>query len=203
MNRAQVRTKVLKLLNRNDCTDDIANDFIDLAQSRIERVLRIPGMEKIGTVTGNAPDVPTESIVIPTDFLSLKSLYTLKGPLVYKDLNTFLPIPQGGCSPVYTRVGSSYLLKPTLAEGELVYMWYYATQPALLADTDSNIFSLICSDILIYGALCFAADYFVDDRIDFFEKRYASLKDEIEEQGRMTDMEQGTMAIEPAYDTEY
>lgn len=203
MNRQQIRKKLLAILNRNDCTDDLANDFIDMSQSRIERTLRVPGMEKISIVTGNATPA-TESIVIPQDFLSLKHLYSGSTLLVYKDLGTFLKYPQVvGIPQYYTRVGASYLVKPTVPEGDTVYMVYYASQAELTADTSTNFFTTVGADVLIYAALCFAADYFVDDRLATFEARYSSLYAELEEQGRMTDMEQSAMAMQPAYDTEF
>lgn len=210
MNLSQIRTKFLAILNRNDCSTDLANDFIGMAQTRLERTLRVPGMEKMSLTTGGDPSVsPTESIVIPADFLSLKYLYSGHTLMENKDLGHFLKLHQDiGASPYadpkyYSRVGSSFLVKPTIPEGSVVTMVYYASQPQLLADTDTNFFSNVAADLLIYAALSYAADYFVDDRVQTFEGRYSQLYADLEEQGRMTDMEQSAMAISPAYNMEY
>jgi hypothetical protein len=203
MNLQQVRDKVKGLLNRNDATDDLINDFIGMAQNRIERTLRTPGQEKISVSTGNAL-ASEDEIVIPQDFLSLKHLYSGSTLLVNKDLAHFLRLPKGlGCPKYYCRVAASFLVKPAVPLDTSVYMIYYGSQPELVNDTDTNLFTTVLSDLLIYCTLVFASDYFVDDRVTGFEGRYEILYNEVEEQGRMTDMDQSAQAIEPAYDTEY
>lgn len=207
MNLAQLRTKFLAILNRNDCSTDLANDFITMAQTRLERTLRVPGMEKMSITTGNDPAVaPTESIVIPGDFLSIKYLYSGSTLMETKDLGHFLKLPQtltGQDPKYYCRVGASYLVKPTVPQSTAVTMVYYASQPGLLSDTDTNFFSTVAADLLIYGGLSYAADYFVDDRVTGFESRFTQLYADLDEQGRMTDMEQSAMAVAPAYNTDY
>ncbi|MEX3935075.1 hypothetical protein AB4Y32_25340 [Paraburkholderia phymatum] len=206
MNLASIRSKVASILNRNDATDALLNDFITMAQTRIERTLRVPGMEKISLTTGNDPAVtPTNSIVIPSDFLSLKYLYSGCTLMENKDLGHFLPLLQAGAGDprYYSRVGASFLVKPTVPQGQTVQMVYYASQPSLLVDTDTNFFTVVAADLLIYAALSYAADYFVDDRAPTFESRFAQLYADLEEQGRMTDMEQSAQAIAPAYCQDY
>jgi hypothetical protein len=183
----------------------LANDFIHMAQTRLERTLRVPGMEKMSLTTGQDPTVPTDAIVIPSDFLSLKYLYSGSVLMVNKDLGHFLGIPMAPAqeSRYYSRVGASYLIKPTLPEGRTITMVYYASQPQLLVDTDENFFSTVAADLLIYGALGYAGDYYVDDRVPAFENRFTQLYNDLDEQGRMTDMEQSAQAMSPAYNTEY
>jgi len=206
MNLATIRTDFLAILNRNDCSTELANRFITMAQTRIERTLRVPGMEKISLTTGNDPAIiPTVSIVIPSDFLSLKYLYSGCTLMVNKDLGHFLHLLQagGGDPHYYCRVGASYLVKPTVPQGQVVSMVYYASQAQLLVDTDTNFFTTVATDLLIYAALSYAADYFVDDRAPTFEGRFTQLYADLEEQGRMTDMEQSAQSVAPAYPTDY
>jgi hypothetical protein len=203
MNRQQIRAKVKGLLNRNDCTDELANDFINMAQTRIERTLRSPGQEKISVSTGNALTVEDE-IVIPFDFLSLKHMYSGDVLLSNKDLGHFLSLPKESGQPrYYCRVAGSYLMKPAVPLGTSVYMIYYGAQPALVNDTDTNLFTTVLADLLIYCALAFGADYFVDDRVTGFETKYEILYAEVEEQSRLTDTDQSTQAMEPAYSGDY
>lgn len=201
MNRQQLRNKFLAILNRNDCSDDLANDFISMAQTRIERTLRIPAMETMSVITGNQPDTPTTGIIIPNDFLSMKYLYCGDTLMEHKDLGHFLRIPDGcGLHPrYYSRVGSTFLVKPSIPQDDTVVMVYYAAQPQLQSDTDANIFTTIASDLLIYAALSYACDYFVDDRTQGFEGRFGSITDDLNEQARMTDMDQSAQQVEPAY----
>jgi hypothetical protein len=203
MNLASIRKKFLAILNRNDCDTDLANDFLNMAQTRIERTLRIPGMEKMMLTTGTA-DVPTDQIVLPTDFLSIKHLYAGSMLLVHKDIGHFLGLQAAPGTPrYYSRIGGSYLIKPSLPAGDQTVMVYYAAQPSLVNDTDENLFGLIAADLLIYGALSYATDYYVDDRTQSFEGRFTQLYNDLDEQGRMTDMEQSAMAVAPAYSSEY
>lgn len=203
MNRKQVRDKVKGLLNRNDATDDLVNDFIGMAQGRIERTLRTPGQEKISVSTGNSL-ASEDEIVLPQDFLSLKHLYSGDTLLANKDLSHFLRLPKDvGPPQFYCRVAASFLIKPSVPLDTSVYMIYYGSQPELVNDTDTNLFTTVLSDLLIYCTLVFASDYFVDDRVTGFETRYGILFSEVEEQGRMTDMDQSAQAMEPAYDSEY
>jgi hypothetical protein len=203
MNLLQLRTKLLAILNRNDCSDELANDFINMAQTRIERTLRIPGMEKMSVSDGTDAQA-TNAIVIPPDFLSLKYLYSGDCLMENKDLGRFLRLSDSGGTPrYYSRVGASFLIKPSLAEGDEVLMVYYAAQPVLTDDTDTNLFSFVAADLLLYGARSYACDYFVDDRLPGYEQRYTNLFNDLDEQGRLTDMEQSAQQIAPATHTEY
>lgn len=198
------------ILNRNDLTDALATTFIQQAQTRIERKLRVPGMETIGAIGGSATS-PTDQIIIPSNFLALKLLYT-QGPsggldlMSFKDVSHFFMEQKrgGGVVPrFYTRIGGSFLITPVLQPGNDIWMAYYASQPQLIAPTDQNFWTISCADLLTYGALSFACDYFVDDRVQSFEARFNQLATDIAEQGQDTDMETSGMAIAPAYNTEY
>jgi hypothetical protein len=203
MNLLQLRTKLAAILNRNDATTELLNEFLGMAQTRIERTLRIPGMEKM-MITQGTQDVPSDQIVLPPDFLSLKYLYSDCGLMETRDLGHFLRLQMAPGDPrYYVRVGGSLLIKPTLPAGHQTTMVYHAAQPPMVADTDENLFGQIAADLLIYGALSYATDYFVDDRTATFEGRFNQLYDDLDEQARMTDMEQSAMAVSPAYNTDY
>jgi len=210
MNLSQIRTTFLAILNRNDCTTDLANQFITMAQTRIERTLRVPGMEKMSITTGD-PLVPTNQLVIPSDFLELKYLFTpnewgSQTLMEHKDIYHFFNLqgkPLGTTPRYYSRVGASYQITPVLPSGQTATMVYYGSQPSLLVDTDENFFSDVASDLLIYAALSYACDYFVDDRTASFESRYGQLYGDLETQGQQTDMGQSAMAMAPAYNMDY
>lgn len=198
MNKAGIRTQLLALLNRNDCTNAIADTFIEQGVARIQRTLRVPAMEKQSLVTVNT--VTPGSIVLPDDFLNIKYFYTDWGMMEYKDFATFMQIPQSvGYPQYYTRVQGELKMKPTPPEGTVITMIYYGEIPDLVSDTDTNFLSIIAPDLLIYAALTFAADFFVDERKQIFEDRFGAIYGEVEEQARLVDMDQTTMSIAPAY----
>lgn len=199
MNKLGIRNQIRGLLNRNDLTDTQADIFIDQAVARIQRTLRIPPMERtmITTVADSSPEL----IVLPNDFLQLKNLYTDKGTLEYKDLGQFLQIQDapGNYPKYYTRVQGSYLVKPSPPEGLQINMIYYGEIADLVNETDENFLSVICPDLLVYGALIYAADFFVDDRRDSFEAVATRIFDELISQSLEMEFAQEGMAISTAF----
>jgi hypothetical protein len=199
MNKAGIRQQVKALMNRNDFDDALANTFIDQAIGRIQRTLRLPTMEKteIYTIT----DAEPETLVLPADYLNIKYLFAENTLLEYVDLGkylTTLDIP-GNTPQMYTRLQAALKVKPTPAEGSTITMIYYGEIPDLVADDDENFLTAIAPDLLTYGALTFAADYFVDDRKQVFEDRYATIYAELEEQSRLNEMDQSALRVQPAY----
>lgn len=202
MNKAQIRVQLLALLNRNDCSDAQADIFIEQAMSRIQRTLRIPPMERQETITAN--DVNPGLITLPDDFLNIKYLFTTTGMLQYRDLATFIMIaPTVGIPAYYTRIQGGLNLKPFPPEGYTVNMIYYGEIPDLVTDTDENFLTIVAADLLIYAALTFASDFFVDERKPAFEAKYSTIYLEVEEQARLSEMDQATLAIQPVYQTDY
>lgn len=203
MNKAGIREQFKGLMNRNDLTDDQANIFIEQALARIQRTLRVPAMEAQEVITTN--DTSGDTIVLPADYLNMKYIYTPKSDgtsqmLEYKDVATFLGIPSSvGVPQYYTRIRGELKMKPYPQMGSIINIIYYNEIPDLVNDTDVNFLTIIAPDLLIYGALTFAADYFVDDRKDSFENRFAEIYGELEEQARMVEFDQSSIAISPAY----
>lgn len=198
MNKQGIRNQVKALMNRNDFTDALADTFIDQATARIQRTLRIPPMEKVElyTITDVAPD----TLILPNDFLSVKHLYADTTMLEYVDLGKFLSTQTTvGVPKMYSRIQGTIKIKPTPVEDSVVTLVYYGEIPDLVNNTDETWLSAIASDLLIYGALTFAADYFVDERKAAFEERFAQIYGELEEQARIGEMDQAAIRIQPAH----
>jgi len=199
MNKAGIRSQVSALLNRNDVTDALLDTFIDQATTRIQRTLRIPPMEKVELYT--ITDVVPDTLVLPNDFLNVKHLYTGDTMLEYVDLGKFLStLDSVGSTPqMYSRIQGTLKIKPTPSVGTVITLVYYGEIPDLVNDTDETWLSAIASDLLIYAALTFAADYYVDERKPAFEERYAQIYAELDEQARIGEMDQSALRIQPAY----
>lgn len=187
MNKLGIRNQIKALIARNDTTDAIIDSFIDQAIARIQRTLRVPPMEKMQITTTTTTD--PQIIVLPSDFLKLKHLYISNAAIEYVDVGTFLKTQDapGNTPRIYTRIQGSYLLKPTPAPGLTINMVYYGEIPDLVNDTDTNFITEIAPDLLIYAALSFAADYYIDDRKAAFEEVAQRAYGELEAQS--TDME--------------
>lgn len=200
--KADIRSQFKALLNRNDCTDSLANTFIDQTIARMQRTLRVPSMEKALTITFTE-EMP-DSFVLPNDYLGMKSLYFVQDPhskqLEHLPLGRFLEVNSisGTVPQYYTRVQNTIKVKPA-GEGMTINMVYYGEIPGLVNDTDTNFITVIAPDLLIYGALSFACDYFVDERKGPFEERYRTIYAEIEEQNYTLEFSGGMNMIQPLY----
>lgn len=194
MNKQGIRTQLLGLLNRNDCPNETADIFIEQALARIQRTLRVPSMERGNLITVNEenPDI----IVIPEDFLNIKYLYTGSTLLEYVDIQRFLQYPTSVDTPrIYTRIQGEFKIKPSPPAGTEITMIYYGEVPDLTSDTSENFLTVVAADLLVYGALSYAADYFVDERKPAFEQEYNRIYQELVEQALLTEMDQSGMAI--------
>jgi hypothetical protein len=156
-------------------------------------------MEKVLITTTNA-DLPN-TIALPEDFLGMKHLYATDRVLEFVDVGTFISKPNSvGTPSMYTRIQGSLQVKPIPGPATDITMIYYGEIPDLVNDTDENFLTAIAPDLLVYGALTFASDFYVDERKQIFEDRFGAIYNEIEEQARMTEMDQSSMRIQPAYE---
>lgn len=202
MNKGQIRTHFLALLNRNDCSTDLANTFIEQGVAKIQRTLRVPSMEKSQTYTVGA--VSPETLTLPTDFLQAKYLYVDDTVLEYVDLARFFRYSTAVGDPrVYTRIQGDLKVRPTPVEGATVVLVYHGKIPALATDSDENFLSTNDPDLLIMSALTFAADYFVDERKATFEAKFNEILGEVNEQAVLYEMETSGMAIGSPTSAEY
>lgn len=169
MNKLGIRNSIRSLLARNDTTDEVLDSFIDQAVARIQRTLRVPSMEKAYITVTNGDNPGT--IILPSDFLRLKHLFIWNAPIEYVDVSTFMRTPDapGNTPKIYTRVQGSLLIKPTPPVNTSITLIYYGEIPDFTGDTDSNFLSELAPDLLIYTALSFASDFYIDDRKDQFE----------------------------------
>ena len=97
----------------------------------------------------------------------------------------------------YYRQGANFLIGPYPGTGSVAYITYYQDASGLSAGTDHNWLTDVAPDLLIYGALCYAADYFLDDRKQGFEDRFAQILGSLQD---MADRDELINAsISPAY----
>src|SRR5882757_4657040 len=69
------RTKFLSRLNRRDCTNTLADGFLQDSITRIQRVMDVPAGEKSLQVTiGDATYLTAGRLPIPNDYIRLKDI---------------------------------------------------------------------------------------------------------------------------------
>jgi len=167
---------------------------------RIQRELRVPAMENLIAVSTDG----TANFQVPGDFLEIISLHTndavMHKKLIKADLQTILDFAQVPGSPrYYYREGTTISVGPYPPANTLVYMHYYVNANTLSADTDTNWITEIAPTLLIYAALSYSCDYFLDDRKEMFEASYQQIADQIQQMALQDELQNASVAA--AYDS--
>ena len=196
MNKGEIRAHFKALLNRTDCSDALADTFIDQSISRAQRVLRIPPMEKTQTYNLTAS---TSTLIIPADFLEIIDMYYANTNLTRVPLSKYVEMSQpaeSGTPRYFTREGENIKIYPYPTSGS-VSMNYYGQFTAMTADTDENDLAIIASDLITYGALGYASDYFLDERGPLFETKFVQFLSELQEQANDAEVSGTVQAMQP------
>ena len=193
MNKGALRVHFKDLLNRSDITDTLADTFVDQSISRIQRTLRVPSMEKqmSYTIVDKAA-----FLFLPNDFLEIIDFYydsTSLTRLPFRDIMQLRDGGESGTPKFFAREGGSLVIYPYPSSGS-VKLNYYGEFAEMTADTDENNLAASSSDMIIYGALSFASDYYLDERGPLFEQRFMQLLTEVQEQANDAEMS-GTVQV--------
>ena len=164
-NYSDLKTTIANYLARSDLAPVIP-DFIRLAETRLQRDLRIRQMLVVAqaTTTGGL-----STVGIPTDFMEMRDIHVVSNPvqtLSYAAPNSFYGksrSTQSGIPKVYTVLADEIQLSPIPDSGYILQMLYYAKPPVLSDTNPSNVFLSNTPDALLYGALGEAEPYLMND----------------------------------------
>lgn len=206
MNYGQLKAQFQAVLNRRDITASLTDTFIQQSIQRAQRSLRVPAMEKSVVISFLKGD---EVIDLPGDLLQIinvvwdQTVPWEAKKLQREDLSNILNLRnQVGTPFAYARQGAGLIIGPKPYADGNIRLDYYADWSNLSADTDSNVMTTIAPDMIIYGALSFAADYFLDTRRDQFEQRFQDAMLELTNQTQLDDLS-GAAVIAPAYNMNF
>ena len=151
-NLGDLRTLVKDWSNRTDISNSVIDSFINIAQDRANRILRLPILEGFSTIT-----VTNNALALPTDYLEAKSLVvTVNGKAIElerKDLAFVTKQQNNQGNPKYfARKQSSFVIAPT-SDVSSADLYYYYVAADLVNDADTNWFVEHGTDLLLYGAL--------------------------------------------------
>jgi hypothetical protein len=164
-NYDSLKTTIASYLARSDLTAQIP-DFIQLAETRLRRELRIRQMLKVVTTATVAGDSTVE---LPSDYLQMRDLHMNTNPvqtLGYQSPSNFYRNTNAAISGVplqYTVLAQEFQFAPIPDGVYTLQMIYYATPPYLTTSNTSNVFLANCPDLLLYGALGEAESYLMND----------------------------------------
>ena len=143
----------------------------------------------------------TPSVTVPTDFLEIISLYFGGTELNRVPVAKFRPLannPVTGNPTVFNRQQQNLQLWPQPTSGTLT-LYYYGEFAPMVVNTDENTLAAVASDLIIYAALTYAADYYLDERGQLFEDKYNQFLAELQQQADDQELNGGTQSIQPAY----
>lgn len=198
MSYGDVKTQFLGILNRRDITATLVDTFMGYAIQRIQRELRVPAMERVTEITTDG----TSRVTVPSDLLQFISVHfnddnNGRTKLTRTDLPTILREASVQGMPRYYHREAQYLyLGPYPPEDQTLFIHYYADASNLTADADENWLTEIAPSLLVYGALSYAADYFLDDRKMMFEQSYIQTAEQLQIQALQDEVENAS--IRPA-----
>ena len=164
-NYSDLQATIASYLARTDLTAQIP-DFIQLAETRLRRDLRIRQMLKVVTTTMAGSDGTVE---LPSDFLQMRDLHINTDPIVvlkYESPSNFYRNTWStvtGIPVQYTILAQEFQFAPKPDGTYTLQMMYYAAPPYLSNTNTSNVFLANCPDLVLYGALGEAAPYLMDD----------------------------------------
>ena len=184
----ELLAKVKDWANRSDLSDSVTQDFLEIAQKRINSMLRIAPMETIVMYTGITEDQTT--LAIPSDLIEIISIRVLNDDnstkYIYEskvDTRTFDRINAGeygtsNNSYTFTRRAGDFVLSNKPGSDAKVQLYYYRVLPKLNAvfpDTTANrLVNIVGNEVpqwfrdeaeflLLYGALVEVASYLGED----------------------------------------
>lgn len=206
MDLATLRTNFKRALIRTDVTDAQVDVYLALAQSRVERILRVPANEKMVTYTIVAPYAHP---IIPSDLLKVKSLSynnVVIQKIALKDI--IRSASDDGTEEVstvkwYAREGNTFRLYPRPAAGAVIDLVYWGEFTDMVDDTDENTLAAIAPDVLIYGGLVYAATDYADERKTAFNEQFQLHLSEVMDLGQDDEFGDGPLQVAPSTDTEY
>jgi hypothetical protein len=198
MNYGDLKTHFNNVLNRSDITTALTTTFIDQGIARVQRQLRTPMQEALTTYSISSQ---TSFITLPNDFIEIVSLYYLNTELTRVPMSKFRSLNANNYSgnPTnFTRQQEKLYLFPQPSSGS-VYLYYYNEFAPMTADSDENNLAKVAPDLLIYSALTYAADYYLDTRTEAFEAKFNQFLLEVQEQANDAETNGGVQRIQPTY----
>lgn len=159
-----LKASVADWLDRTDLTSQIP-DFITLAETTINRELRVRDMVQRATAT-----IDDQYVAAPDDFAGPISLRLTDGdkraldwidPAKLEDYQAFWDV-SAGTPRSYTVLGASLVFSPAPSGEHGYQLLYYANVPAL-ATEGANWLLTKHPDIYLWGSLAAAAPFLVED----------------------------------------
>lgn len=175
---SELKTAIIDELDRDDLSTKV-DDFIDLAEARHKREIRIREMIKRATVS-----VSTRYLALPDGFLDMVTLRILTDPVkVLKEVNIYEMNRQrdsGDNIPSLFTVHEEIEFNCDIADASplTAEMIYYAEFTPLSDSDTSNGLLVRAPDAYLYGSLVAASPWLMEDeRLTTWNNLYNAARD--------------------------
>ena len=201
MNYGELKDAIKSYLYDRTDLAGIIPTFIDLAERKMFRVLRVPANEKIATYSEHVDP----SILLPTDFLEAKLLVVDGVPVKrISDLQYLKSTAARSASGVpreFARIGAKLHLFPVPGDTSEISLVYWADLSGqLVADTDTHEILRIAPDAYLHGALMEASSYLgQDSRIGTWSALYQSAMSELQSQAQEAEYAGSVLSVSNVY----
>ena len=186
------------LLNRDDLTTALEDQFVRDALNRVMRVLKTPAFEADVPVTANTDG----TVTIPNSFIQIIDIedpLSVDTEFRYVEYSALRRLRNAGATPerivYYTRRRDKFVFYPARTAGTTLDLLYYSDPATISSDDDSVPIFSFAPEAVKYGALSYAADYYEDDRLAAFENRFIAIVNELNEQAIEQEMANLNMSL--------
>jgi hypothetical protein len=171
-----LQTAVSNWLHRQDLAV-LVPDFIALAENEMSSDIVARSMEARATLAVTAGNA---YVTLPSDVLEFRRLLLVTDPasvLRYESpdqISADYPTAIVGKPTLYTVIGSTAQLAPIPDANYSLELTYRQSIPSLSVSNPTNWLLINSPNVYLYGALCAAQPYIMDDnRIGLFKNLYA------------------------------
>jgi len=196
MNYGELKTQFQDILNRSDVTNSQMNTCFQLAQIRLERILRLRASETDLTISTVAA---VSSYTVPSNYLEMISI-TVDGlgELQALEPGQYRSAAAQTSPVVYTRIKDTWYFNSSIPIDAVAKILYFSKATSITtSDATTNDLSDNHPDILVYGALAYSADVFVDERRGMWLESFNGLLSEVLDYQITQAMHEGDNSIAP------
>lgn len=186
-NYTNIASSVENWLNRSGFTDvtAITEDFIIMAQRRIQRDVRIPTME----VFSSGITVTSGQSAIPTDMLDVKEMVATDGSTAWPVVRSKYSrvrnerLKAGAGPSFFDTVAGNFEFGPEPSSGVTVDLVYYRELESISTTVAQNWFSTYAPELILFGAMIEAAIFLKEKEMQVvYEEAYTEALKRLKDQ---------------------
>ena len=199
---AEMRTDFLGRMIHDDITVADADTYLNKSIQRCQRVLRIACMDRVFETKVVGATLYT--VAIPSDFLEMQDIFIDQSDGTTPAMTKLSLRQLKGKNPLawvepewYARDGATWRFLPPVPIGRLIDVRYFGELTAFATDGDENELSAIADDLIVWGAMADAGDFYRHPQTDEWEEKFIRRREGLSLQSRDMENSGGPMTVQP------